>query len=175
MQVHVARKSLPPFVDPGLLRLDDPRCGVVQTDENDIRLTTPLDRCGTIRRWNSARMQRSRVLSILLDIIYKTRCLCLKTKNFFFSSCIGFRTYDESVSFHNKVVAESDMGSKRSFLEFPFRCSYKKLPSSEVENYLQPLYYHGQGNGVNKWLERVKLNLARDIFLTIKRYLFSES
>ena len=50
MQVHVARKSLPPFVDPGLLRLDDPRCGVVQTDENDIRLTTPLDRCGTIRR-----------------------------------------------------------------------------------------------------------------------------
>jgi len=37
-------------VDPGLLRLDDPRCGVVQTDENDIRLTIPLDRCGTIRR-----------------------------------------------------------------------------------------------------------------------------
>ena len=50
MQVHVARNSLPPFVDPSVLRLDDPRCGVVQTDENDIRLATPLDRCGTTRR-----------------------------------------------------------------------------------------------------------------------------
>ena len=72
------------------------------------------------------------------------------------SSCTGFRTYDESVSFHNKVVAESGMGSKRSVLEFPFRCSYKKLPLSGLENYLQPLYHHGQGNGVNKGLERLK-------------------
>jgi len=103
MQVRVARKSLPPLVDPSLLRLSDPRCGVVQKDENDIRLTTPLDRCGTIRR-----------------------------------------TYDETVSFHNKVVAEFGTGSKRSFHEFPFRCSYKKLPSREIEKYLQPLYKHGQ-------------------------------
>ena len=76
------------------------------------------------------------------------------------------------MSFHNKVVVESGMGSKRSVLEFPFRCSYKKLPSSEVENYLQPLYYHGQGNGVNNWLEHVKFNLARAFLLTIKRYIF---
>ena len=88
------------------------------------------------------------------------------------SSCTGFRTYDESVSFHNKIVAESGMGSKRSVLEFPFRCSYKKLPLSGEENYLQPLYHHGQGNGVNKWLEQVMFNLPRNILLAIKRYIF---
>lgn len=66
------------------------------------------------------------------------------------SSCINFRTYDETVSFHNKVVAEFGTGSKRSFHEFPFRCSYKKLPSREIEKYLQPLYKHGQGNGVKE-------------------------
>lgn len=59
MQVQIARKSLPPFVDPSLLRLDDPRCGVVQMDDNDIRLTTPLDSCGTIRRWNSKEVELS--------------------------------------------------------------------------------------------------------------------
>ena len=81
----------------------------------------------------------------LFGAIYKTWFL---RHNTVLSSCIVFRTYDESVSFHNKVVAESGVGSKRSFLEFPFRCSYKKLPSSEVVNYLQPLYKHGQGNGI---------------------------
>ncbi|XP_078357489.1 uncharacterized protein LOC144642401 isoform X1 [Oculina patagonica] len=98
IRVHVKRRSLPAVVDPSLLRLDDPRCGVVQIDDNDVMLTTQLDRCGTTRR-----------------------------------------TYDESVSFHNKVVADSKVENKRS-IELPFSCSYKKLPKSDVLNQLEPLY-----------------------------------
>ena len=121
-------------------------------------------------RWREKRNKVISVLFILFCIIYET-CVCATILNAVLSSCIGFRTYDESVSFHNKIVAESGMGSKRSVLEFPFRCSYKKLPSSEIDNYLQPLYYHGQGNAFNKSLEHVKLNLAWDVLLTIKMYI----
>ena len=55
----------------------------------------------------------------------------------FFCFC-AFRTNDNSVSFHNKVVAESGMGSGR--FELPFQCSYKTLDSAEIFNHLQPLY-----------------------------------
>ena len=51
MHVHISRQSLPPAVDPSLLRLDDPHCGVIQMDDNDVMLATPLDSCGTTRRY----------------------------------------------------------------------------------------------------------------------------
>lgn len=51
MHVHVSRQSLPPFVNPSLLRLDDPRCGVKQMDDNGVMLATPLNSCGTVRRY----------------------------------------------------------------------------------------------------------------------------
>lgn len=65
----------------------------------------------------------------------------------YFSLDLVFRTYDESVSFHNKVVAESGVG-KRS-IDLPFSCSYKKLPPNfEALNNLESLYplnKRGQG------------------------------
>ncbi|KAJ7388194.1 Oncoprotein-induced transcript 3 protein, partial [Desmophyllum pertusum] len=123
MHVHIKRKSLPDFVDPSLLRLDDPRCGVVQMDDNDVMLTTPLKSCGTTRR-----------------------------------------TYDEHVSFHNKVVAESGVGLERSLAEFPFRCSYKKLPSASVMNNFQPLYKGGQEQPLYLYdLLRFKVSEEEDI------------
>jgi len=103
MHVHVSRQRLPPFVNPSLLRLDDPRCGVKQMDDNGVMLATPLNSCGTMRRTN-----------------------------------------DDRVSFHNKVVAEFDVGSKRSLVEFPFKCTYKKLSSLGQLNKFQPLYKRGQ-------------------------------
>ena len=51
MHVHISRQSLPSLVDPSLLRLDDPRCGVIQMDNNNVMLATPLDSCGTTRRY----------------------------------------------------------------------------------------------------------------------------
>jgi len=33
----------------------------------------------------------------------------------------------EQVSFHNKVVIPSGFGNKRSMMEFPFRCAYRKI------------------------------------------------
>ena len=56
-----------------------------------------------------------------------------------------FRTQHDRVSFQNKVVAEFGAGSERSFVEFPFRCTYKKISSLDEMNELQPLYKRGQG------------------------------
>lgn len=101
--MHVPRERLPSFVNPSLLSLADPRCGVIKMDDREVMLATTLDSCGTTRR-----------------------------------------TDDDRVSFHNKIVAASGMGSKRSFFEFPFRCTYKELSSLGQVNKFQPLYKRGQ-------------------------------
>lgn len=46
------------------------------------------------------------------------------------------RTYEKSVSFHNKVVAQSGMG----FLDLPFQCSYETLDSAEDLNRFEPFF-----------------------------------
>ena len=44
------------------------------------------------------------------------------------------RSIGGKVSFHNNVVVPSGVGSKRSFLKFPFKCSYKKFGLPGVGN-----------------------------------------
>ena len=53
--------------------------------------------------------------------------------SFFFSFC---RTYEKSVSFHNKVVAQFGMG----FLDLPFQCSYETLDSAKDLNRFEPFF-----------------------------------
>ncbi|XP_068694728.1 uncharacterized protein [Montipora foliosa] len=50
IHVHIKRQSLPRYVDASFLRLDDPRCGVVRVDDDEVMLATPLNSCGTMRR-----------------------------------------------------------------------------------------------------------------------------
>lgn len=49
------------------------------------------------------------------------------------------------MSFQNKVVAEFGDGNNRSFAEFPFRCTYKKVTSLKEMVHLKPLYKKGLG------------------------------
>lgn len=49
------------------------------------------------------------------------------------------------MSFQNKVVAEFGDGNNRSFAEFPFRCTYKKVTSLREMVHLKPLYKQGLG------------------------------
>lgn len=56
MQIQIRRKSLPALVNPSLLRLDDPRCGVELVNTSDVTLTAPLNSCGTIRRTEDDRV-----------------------------------------------------------------------------------------------------------------------
>lgn len=51
MHVHIERRSLPRWVNPSLLRLGDARCGVTSVTNDEIMLATPLDSCGTMRRY----------------------------------------------------------------------------------------------------------------------------
>ena len=53
MQVHVPSERLPSFVNPSLLSLADPRCGVVKMDDREVMLATTLDSCGTTRRYRT--------------------------------------------------------------------------------------------------------------------------
>ena len=53
--------------------------------------------------------------------------------SFFFSF---YRTYEKSVSFHNKVVAQSGMG----FLDLPFQCSYETLDPAKDLNRFEPFF-----------------------------------
>ncbi|XP_067056311.1 uncharacterized protein [Acropora muricata] len=103
MRVHIDRRSLPRWVNPSLLRLDDARCGVTRVTNDEIMLAAPLDSCGTMRRTRE----------------------------------------DGGVSFQNKVVAEFGDGKNRSFAEFPFRCTYKKVTSLKEMVHLKPLYKQG--------------------------------
>ena len=52
MHVFIPRRHLPRSVDPWQLRLDDERCGVAQMNDEHVMLQTPLEGCGTTRRYN---------------------------------------------------------------------------------------------------------------------------
>jgi len=86
MVVKMPHDSLPSELDPSLLHLNDPECGVLHSDERKVVLKIPLEGCGTVRR-----------------------------------------SFGEKVSFLNNVVVPSGFGNKRSFVQFPFKCSYKKF------------------------------------------------
>lgn len=45
MRVHIDRRSLPRWLNPSLLRLDDARCGVARVTNDEIMLAAPLDSC----------------------------------------------------------------------------------------------------------------------------------
>ena len=50
MVVKIPHDSLPSEVEPSLLHLNDPECGVLHSDEKKVVLKIPLEGCGTVRR-----------------------------------------------------------------------------------------------------------------------------
>lgn len=51
MVVNISRNILPSQADPRLLHLNDPGCGVRHVDERSVMIESPLEGCGTIRRY----------------------------------------------------------------------------------------------------------------------------
>ena len=51
MVVKMPRDSLPSQADPGLLHLNDPRCGAPNVNDKIVEMKVPLEGCGTVRRF----------------------------------------------------------------------------------------------------------------------------
>ena len=50
MLVKIKRNSLPSEADPRLFHLNDPGCGALSVDDENIVMKAPLEGCGTVRR-----------------------------------------------------------------------------------------------------------------------------
>ena len=51
MVVKMPRDILPAQADPSLLHLNDPGCGALNVNERNVVMKTPLEGCGTVRRF----------------------------------------------------------------------------------------------------------------------------